>query len=55
MSYSPPVKAITDQGTLQRFIEGATCASFTAFLEALTRLAPTHVLAPSADRQEPPA
>ena len=27
----------------------------TAFLEAMTRLAPTHVLAPSADRQEPPA
>ncbi len=27
----------------------------TAFLEAMTRLAPTHVLAPRADRQEPPA
>ncbi|GAA2742252.1 histidinol-phosphate transaminase [Terrabacter aerolatus] len=27
----------------------------TAFLEAMTRLAPTHVLAPSADRQEPTA
>jgi histidinol-phosphate aminotransferase len=56
-------RALLDEGVLVRDmgiaqhlrVTAGDPEETTAFLTAMTRLAPTHVLAPRADRQEPPA